>query len=536
MKAYRRMTSLFVIMVFIFSFLIIRLMKLSTDNEIMTTAANNQSTYSLNIAKLRGNIYDCHMKKLVNNDVEYIASVSPSQTALTALKNNVTDGQNQLLLSQQKSGRPLSIKLQSPIQADGITTFNVFKRYKDNQLAPHIIGYINGDKEGVCGIEKVFNNRLNCGASIDTSYTVSATGTALSGIKPNISDTSNKIRQGVILTLDSDIQAIAQKAAELYLDSGAIVVMKVGSGDILASVSYPTYDPYNVAKYINDSRSPLLNRAFNAYNVGSVFKLVTAAAALENGFDDKSTYDCIGSISIGSNTFSCHKHSGHGTLNMTEATAKSCNPYYINVGQAIGGDKIYDMAVNLGFGKPIYLAEDYKTASGTLPEKSLLQGSAVTANFSFGQGELTATPIHLCSLINTIASYGEYYTPQLIKGTVDADGSILANTSSPPISAFSLDTSVKLQNMMQSVLTDDGTGAAARPYNTIAAGKTATAETGIIKDGKYIVQSWFGGFFPYTEPEYSIVVLAENTSDGKKTSCPAFKYIAENITEKLKGK
>lgn len=530
MKAYRRMATIFIMLIFVFSFLIIRLMKLSTDNEIMTAAANNQSTYLLNIAKLRGNIYDRSMIKLVNNDVEYIASVSPTQSALTALKGNITENQSQLLLSRQKTGRPLSIKLQSPIQADGITTFSVFKRYQENQLAPHIIGYINGDGEGVYGIEKIYNAQLNCGASIDTSYTVSATGTALSGIQPNISDTSSNIRQGVILTLDRDIQEIAQRAAELYLDSGAIVIMKAGSGDILACVSYPEFDPDNVAQYINDSRSPLLNRAFSSYNVGSIFKLVTAAAALENGFDDDTEFECTGSITVGTNTFACHNHSGHGTVNMTEATAKSCNPYYINVGQTIGGDKIYDMAVNLGFSKPIYFAEDYKTAAGTLPEKSLLQGSAVTANFSFGQGELTATPIHICALVNTIASYGQYYTPQLIKGTVDTNGGILANTSSTPISIISLDTSVKLQNMMQSVLTDEGTGSTARPHNTIAAGKTATAETGIFKDGDYIEQSWFGGFFPYTEPEYSVVVLAENTSDGKSTSCLAFKYIAENIT------
>lgn len=528
---FRRMSIVFTVIILCFSVLFTRLLYLSTDNGMMA-AAKSQGTATLTVAKERGNIYDRNYNNLVNEQNRYVASVNPIPKAVNTIAKQLDEKDREDFLQRINTGKPLTIELNKSINEEGINTFLLKKRYSDNQLAAHIIGYTGYDDLGITGIEKVYNDYLTeQDAKITVSYPVNAIGSPLTGIEPNIVNTIDNTTQGIMLTLDKEIQQIAEDAADKYIEKGAIVIMKVGTGDIVASVSRPTYSPNNIADYINDEDSPLLNRAFSAYNVGSVFKLVTASAALESNISPDFKYECKGSITVGSNTFGCHNRAGHGEQNMAEALAHSCNPYFINIGQQIGGDKIYNLAVSLGFGKANYFAKDYSSASGTLPEKDMLKGPAVTANFSFGQGELTATPVQICSMINTIASNGEYYTPRLIAGKVDVNKNLIEEPTTPPVQVIPEEITDIVKEFMSEVLKEGGTGYTAAPYNVIAAGKTATAQTGIMDGDREIVHSWFGGFFPYIAPQYAVAIIAEDCEDGKISTCPAFKYIAEKITE-----
>ncbi len=156
----------------------------------------------------------------------------------------------------------------------------------------------------------------------------------------------------VVLTLDKEIQSIAQSAAKRWIDKGAVVVMDVRSGDLLAVVSLPDFDPNNLQKH-GPKGFPFLQPCFpREYNVGSTFKLVTASTALEQGISRFRTFDCTGAVEVEDVTFHCHKLSGHGVLDMQGAMEWSCNPYFITLGQMAGGENILKKPKPSGLAAP----------------------------------------------------------------------------------------------------------------------------------------------------------------------------------------
>ena len=309
---------------------------------------------------------------------------------------------------------------------------------------------------------------------------------------------------------------------------GAAVVMDVESGDILASVSRPVYDINDLEAYLDDEDSPFVNRAFSAYSVGSVFKLVIAASALESGISEEFSCTCGGKVTIGSNTFSCHKWAGHGKLDMRTATVESCNPYFILLGRNIPCDMLHDFASASGFGTENDLG-GLVSAAGYLPTADELSVPAENANFCFGQGRLSATPVQICSFICAAANGGKLPQAQLIYGTVNSsDEKISHETSCRQI--FSEETADKLKSFMRDTLYKDNS--VGIPYNTDGGGKTSTAQTGRIgSDGMEELTCWFAGFFPYNEPKYAAVIVAEDGISGNLTCAPVFKEIAEKVTE-----
>ena len=187
------------------------------------------------------------------------------------------------------------------------------------------------------------------------------------------------------------------------------------------------------------------------------------------------------------------------------------------------------MAVALGFDRPIILAEGWKTARAVLPSETELLSPAAVANLAFGQGALMASPVHIAQLVAAVVNDGEIIRPTLLKGTVDAQGNLTEEAIAPAQSAFSASTARTLREMMR-VVVDEGTGRSARPFELGGGGKTGTAETGWEQDGKAVVQSWFGGFYPSEDPEYVVVVLAEDAENTGGQSSPVFKQICEELT------
>ncbi|MEG2144065.1 MAG: penicillin-binding transpeptidase domain-containing protein, partial [Oscillospiraceae bacterium] len=259
------------------------------------------------------------------------------------------------------------------------------------------------------------------------------------------------------------------------------------------------------------------------------FKLLTAATALEQGITPERAYCCNGNIKVGENIFNCHKLSGHGEINMHTALKKSCNTYFISLGIKVGGQNLLFKAKRLGFGSPFFLAPDIATGSGNLPTEEDLLSDAATANFAFGQGALTATPVQIACLISAMANGGNAVTPRLIEGTTTDGAAFSSHTARySPQNIFLPSAAENVRRMMIEVV-ESGSGVKAKPEKFGAGGKTASAQSGQFVQGAEVVHAWFSGFYPAENPQYSIVVLYEGGDSGGDMACPVFKEICDGI-------
>lgn len=525
----KRSIAIFIVVLFLMGGMMLRMYDLT--GQMLSQAADQQEGMAVTVSNARGTIYDCQLRPLVNSETEYKASVTANPKAIAALSGCLDSEALESLSQKLEDGKPVVTVLNSlPVPASGLTLFQVPVRYSGRTLAPHVVGYLDGDGlHGATGAEQVFDDLLTSDSGkASVTYTVDAVGKPLEGIDPVLSDTTANAKAGVVLTIDEDIQKIAEDAAKAHMTKGAVVVMEPSTGRISAMVSLPDYQPTNVADCLDDADSPLMNRALCDYNVGSVFKIVTTAAALEAGISTDTAFTCTGSIEVGDVNFHCHDRLGHGTLTMKEAFAQSCNPYFIQLGLKVGGTKLYNMAVALGFDRPILLADGWKTARATLPSETELLSPAAVANLAFGQGSLTASPVHIAQLVAAVVNGGNIVRPTLYKGTVDAAGNLTEESPAPSESCFSAGTAKILRQMMEYAV-QEGTGASACPSEGGAGGKTGTAETGWYVNDQEVVQSWFAGYYPEKDPKYVIVVLAEDTNGTGGKSNPVFKQICDQI-------
>ena len=518
----RSLFSFFTIII-LFFISILRLTVIATTEYSQVQTGYNKLT--LTVAKQRGTIFDRNMIPLTNNEKKIIAAVSPTPRAITALSHDLSGEALNKALERLKSGKPILCEVPREIKCDGIICTEVFEN-SENMPAAHILGYTDSDSKGISGLQKAYDNILYSENSVQVLYECSGKGDILEGVTPIVKNDTSIKASGVVTTLDINIQNIAEKAAE-NISKGAIVVADAKSGKIRACVSRPYFNPNNVSEYIDAKDSPLLNRAINAYNVGSVFKPCVAAAGIEkrkSGF----VYHCTGNCLIADRYFKCHKYNGHGEMNLCSAIANSCNTFFYNFSFNIGGDAIFNTARKLRFGSLLKLCDGIYTSKGNLPQKDSLGNIAHLANFSIGQGELLLSPISILPLYCAIASGGEYYIPSLVEGIMNKGRFEEYNTGSPT-KAMEKDTADMLKNYLVSVLTE-GTGKAATPKFTTAAGKTATAQTGKYENGVEICQGWFCGFFPAENPEYVAVCFSENTQHQKLSCAEIFAFIADEIS------
>lgn len=523
-------TAIYFVMALLFCMMILRVFNLSKGEELLEAAQQNGS-YTLTVATTRGTIFDCNMRPITGWQPGVMAAVTPEPETIAAITNVVGVDKMESIKNRMSSGKPLIVQLPQPITGvEGIDCFYVSPRYRDDQILPHILGYVDESGTGVTGIEKSYNDWLSKNKGhIQVRYAVNALGRPLAGVAPAIDDTSYKSNQGVVLTIDSKIQKIAEEAASIYLEEGAVVIAELDSGKIRACASNPVFSPNDLAAAMQSKDSPFVNRALSAYNVGSIFKIVTAAAALEAGISPEYEYECTGSVNVGGVVFNCNNKSGHGKLKMEGALAHSCNTYFVSLAQKTGAKPLHDMAEKMGFANSIELCDGITAASGTFPTMDTLASPAALANLSFGQGELMATPVQMTRVMSAVANDGLIPSLSLVEGLTDEKGEMFMTSEGfDPIRIMSSKTSKTLQSMLTSPLIY-GTAKAAQPRFVTAAGKTATAETGIIRDGKQICQTWFMGYFPAENPKYVVVALAENSRNGAKTTSPTFQYIANQM-------
>ena len=490
----------------------------------LTKAVSSSSgSYTLTVATPRGTLYDCNMNKITNTASKRVAVLIPTTETVADVTNQLGD-EAKSVLDRLKSGKPIVAEVPIDFICEDARIFTVDTGMPDDCLAPHIVGYLDSDGKGVTGIQRAYESLLGDAATLKVTYTVDATGRALSGVEPKIEGTPHS-EKGVVLTLDSRIQRIAQSQGE-SLKKGAVIVMESSTGKLRGMASFPDFSPDRVGEVLNSSDGALVNRALSLYNVGSVFKPCVALTALGMGVTDNFSHSCIGYSLVGSNRFNCNALNGHGALNMTDALAKSCNCYFIELGKKTGANALYNTCIRLGFNRAYSLCEGVGTSSGVLPSmKTLTAQPAALANFSFGQGDLMLSPLHIAVMTAAISNGGLLVTPSVIEGTTDGTEVKHAQQGQP---RRILDSVVceQVAKMMVAVV-EGGTGKSAQTDFGVAGGKTATAETGWVVNGKTVTQSWFAGFCN----DYTVVVLCEDGVSGSADCAPVFKRVCDMLAE-----
>lgn len=496
-------------------------------------AAGSQSLYRLEVAQSRGTIYDRDLEPLVGETRELVAAVAPTIQSIGALETATKGRFRSRLALALEEGKPFTISLPTLVEDPSIDLFSVPKRYQEDQLAPHVIGYLDSQGRGAAGIELAMDDLLaGFSGEVSVTYQVDALGRVIAGADRQVVDTLSGSRGGVALTLDRSLQELAEEAAE-GLGKGAVVITQVPDCQILALASVPDFSPSTLGEAAEDPDSPLVNRGFSAYAPGSVFKLVVAAALLEGG-SPLEDFVCTGSVNVDGLTFHCIGGEPHGEVGLEEALAQSCNCYFINAARSLGGQAILSMAYNLGLGAEQEFGRGLFTAAGELPGAASLQHPRALANFAFGQGELTATPLQLCAVLNTIASGGVYATPKLIAGEVDENKRLspLSPVTDKEVRVMSVSTAKMLQRYLETAA-QEGTGRAGAVTEGVCGIKTGTAQTGVMEDGEELLHFWYCGYVGEGDsPQYCITVLCESTPDDGGAAARAFRQAAQGL---LKG-
>jgi penicillin-binding protein 2 len=523
-----------------------RIYVLMTGDTGAFAAANAGGTVTLFGDSDYGTIFDRDMERLTGTKTRYQAVIKPGSIDAAIAAPYIID--RETFEQQLSQNRPFLAEVKKDAPRQGrLIIFESHEHTSDWEIAPHIVGYTS-DGAGVTGIEAVFDRLLRTDREKSSiTFSVDARGGVLQGEEATV-HFADPPEGGVVLTLDSKIQQIAVEAAEHNgLEKGAIVVMSL-EGDILASASFPQFNAADVESYLNAPDSPLINRVTSPFAVGSIFKLTTAAEALEEGITPEYTYHCRGSITVAGNVFNCHSWAGHGVIDIREAIVYSCNPFFVALNSDISLSRYRERLTLFGFGQGLNLTDTNApgnrggltdinaaeqipgiyTAAGNLPTITELTVPAERANISFGQGKLTATPLQVCRFTAAIAAGGLLPTPRLVKTLIYPDGEKIEQITASPQRVMTIETADFLRTaMIDTIKTSVQT---ALPKTVTAGGKTSTAQTGIIKDdGTEMVQVWFTGFFPADNPQYSVTVLVEDGISGTLTAAPIFAEIAEKI-------
>lgn len=515
------------------SFLLIAVLMLSCVVRVAVVATSGysevqaeQSSYRIEIAKLRGTIYDCNMVPITNNTYKTVAAVSPTPKGIMAISSCAEEVELKNTLETLKNNMPTVCTVKNTISGEGIAFSKVYEHTAENLSACHLIGYTDSSGHGVSGLELAYDDFLYSDKKVSAVFTTNAIGDVLGGIEPYFENDLSVVNSGIVTTLDINIQNIAEISAS-KMNSGCVIVADVNNSKIRAMASVPTFDIDNIAESLQNENSPMLNRALSAYSVGSVFKPCVAAAAIEAKKSDV-VFCCEGSMKIVDRVFRCHKLSGHGEMNLCDALAQSCNCFFYNFAINLGGKSIYNMASSLNFGSKIKIADNFYTAEGSIPDLKTLDNEGTLANLSIGQGDVLLTPVSMLTLYLSIAGDGCYYLPSVIEKTVK-NGVETVYDSSQKTRVMSSETAATLRNYLQKVITD-GTGTDAVLKYTTAAGKTATAQTGrYYKNGTEITNSWFCGFFPAEQPQYVVIVMSDGKSDVSTAS--VFAEVSNGICE-----
>ena len=536
----------------------------------------------------RGIIYDRNQELLASNRQNFQVSIVAEQTpdiqeTLDAFKkimplSEVEEEKIKKEIRRKRSFVPIKIKdnltweevskiqLNAPSLPGIVIDEGLSRYYPFGEKMMHILGYVSsvsdndvkddpllevpGFKIGKAGIEKLFEKRLR-GRGGNQKLEVNAYGRVMKEIEKNDGVLGEKID----LSLDARLQT---KAFELLgEESGAIVLMDVHNGEILAFVSTPSYDPNLMVTgisnedwkaLVNNERHPLTNKVIaGRYSPGSTFKMIVALAGLESGaIKPETRFFCAGKMFLGSHPFHCWKHSGHGYLDVVQALQHSCDIFFYETAQKVGIEKIADMARRLGLGEKVGIGLDNEN-SGLIPDKAWKLKArkepwhpGETLISGIGQGYILTTPIQLVTMMSRLVNGGYEVRPSFLRVSEEEQ----ENIKKINVSQTYLD--IVKEGMYNVVNVPGGTAYMSRfDYNGMKmGGKTGTTQvrrislkerqTGILKESELPWRlrnhALFVGYAPHNNPKYAVAVLVEHGGGGSSVAAPmASKLLQEAL-------
>ena len=525
--------------------------------------AQNIARRTAVIPSQRGEIYDRHFSRPMSlNTDSYAVSITPAEVPRAEMGEVFQRAARILGVSREQIAQKIPPEFYGqyqPVEVAANVPFNIvaalaenvdslpglswqlkpMRNYADTGSLSHVVGYVGnitsdeltmlynrgykqGDMIGKAGIERQYDELLRGKEGLETR-TVDVRGRRIAG-DLNYQREPPVMGKNLVLTIDRTIQVLAEQA--LGNRMGAVVVMRPATGEILAMVSYPWYNPnlFNHglmgAEYqalLNDPNKPFLNRAIqSSYPPASTFKIVMTTGILaENAFPTEQTVECPGEINYGERLCRCHiRRPGHGRLNLQRAMAQSCDIYYWAVGRDyLGAERIVSYARDYGFGERtgIDLPGEIE---GFIPNPQWKERrfherwlGGDTMNMSIGQGYTLVTPLQMANMAAMTVNGGVIYQPRLLKEVRDPlTGAVEQQITPKIIHQSDVDPAVfaAVRRDMRSVITE---GTAQFPLNiksVAIAGKTGTGEVGL-QDRWH---SWFTAFAPYEtdKPEERVVV------------------------------
>lgn len=443
----------------------------------------------------------------------------------------------------QPGGRKITMELAASIrdlQLPGIVVAEDNKRYYPyGDLAAHILGFTGIDNQGITGIEKVYDKRLE-GIGGNVSYLSDAGGRLMPGSSEKYSAPKDGL--SLQLTIDKQIQSIMEReldqAMVKYQAQGSwAIAMNPKNGEILAMASRPAYEPEKYREY----NAEIYNRnlpIWMTYEPGSTFKIITLAAALEEKKVDlqNDTFFDPGYIEVAGARLRCWKKGGHGSETFLQVVENSCNPGFVALGQRLGKESLFKYIRDFGFGTKTGI--DLNGESNGILFKLSQVGPVELATTSFGQG-VSVTPIQQIAAVSAAINGGNLYTPHVAKAWINPDTGETVSEVKPELvrRVISEDTSKKVREALESVVAK-GTGRPAFIDGYRVGGKTGTAQkviNGRYSPTEHIVS--FIGFAPADDPQIVVYTAVDNPKGiqfGGVVAAPIVQNILEDSLHYMK--
>lgn len=542
------------------------------NGEKYQTMASEQQLYDTLITAPRGDIYDRNMKTLATSSPAWTVYITPNgfkklkEKQANKVREKIASGLSEILelnkedvlektkkdsyyvIVKKKIEKETADKVRKFINKNKKLKFSNYigldattKRYYPNDtLASTVLGFVGDDNQGLAGLESYYNNELT-GVAGRVVAAKNAKGTDM----PFTYQMLEEAQKGnsIVTSLDSYIQYTCEKylddavAEEQVAERGAAIVMNVKTGEILGMAVSGDFNPNEPFKLsdldqgkvdaISDetekekTRNELLNRQWrnkavsDTYEPGSVFKIFTAAAALEEGLvTENSTFSCNYGYMVASNMYHCHLRSGHGIQNMQQAMSNSCNPAFIQIGQLIGA-KLFNKYFK-AFGLTEKIGIDLPGAATPNYHKEEKMGPTELASSSFGQ-TFNITPLHMMTIAAAAVNGGYIVEPHIAKEIIDSDGNVVKTIRSTyKRQVISKQTSDKLRVFLEYVIQHGAKNGIVAGYRI--GGKTGTSQkiAKIISLGEsslYIGS--YVGVAPMNNPDISVFVMLDEPMSGR---------------------
>lgn len=565
----KRVIAVFFVFTLIFVLLICRLFFLMVIKAPeLKEKAINQWTNSIKIDPIRGKILDRNGNVLaftanvyrvdldLNTLRSYMSSKKISDVEIAEQLSEALDMDSEdvvNIINKTINGKPIGAAILKrridKEQADKVRSLNIdgvvvsedTKRYYPNgNFLAHVLGHTNSDGKGLTGVELVYDSYL----SGKPGYKIAETDMTRKQLPYSIADYEKAINgYDVILTVDEMIQHFAEKAAEQALkDNNAkavsIIVMDPNNGEVLAMVNKPDYDlnnPWEGNPTYDELQKRWRNRAVSdTFEPGSVFKIVTATAALSEGIaNENSHFYCKGSKEVDGRVIHCWKTIGHGEQDFADILKNSCNVGFMDLGEKLGAEKLNKYIKAFGFGQKTGIDLNGEAVGIIKSSKSITPVDLAT--ISFGQTD-TVSCIQYITALNAIANGGKWIRPHVMKQIVTNDDEkkiITTYDKQDEKQIIDEDVAKQLRGYLEKVVSEGG-GKKAYIEGYHIAGKTGTAQkviNGKYVSGKYI--SSFGGMAPADDPKITVMVSIDEPDPSNyyasQTAAPVAKQLFYDI-------